>query len=356
MTDQKASNVDGVVRFDPNKPLQVGGQAVIEGVMMRAPGRIATAVRRAGGEIVVKWKNYTSLAEKHGFFKLPVVRGAVGLVEMMFIGIETLNFSAEVAMHDLEQKEKPSGKAAPQTTSTAGKPEKEKSNWKIALTVVFALTVGIGIFFLTPLIVATQFFTVDQDAFSFNIVAGIIRISLLLGYLSAISLMKDVKRLFRYHGAEHKAVFTFESGGDLTPGSAQGYTRFHPRCGTSFILIVMVSAIILFAILDTILIGMLGTITLPVRLLTHIPFIPLVGGVAYEFIRWSAKRSTTPMGRALVAPGLWLQRITTKEPEDGMLEVAIVALKCALGAPPPDGVRVIEKISDLTPAIPAEHV
>jgi uncharacterized protein YqhQ len=356
MNDQKQDTPGEIPRFDPNKPLQVGGQAVIEGVMMRAPGRIATAVRRSGGEIVVKWKKYTSLAEKHGFFKLPVVRGAVGLVEMMFVGIETLNFSAEVAMHDIEQKENPPGKAGTAKPGTAEKPAKEKSNWKIALTVVFSLTVGIAVFFLTPLIVATQFFTVDQDAFAFNIVAGVIRISLLLGYLSAISLMKDVKRLFRYHGAEHKAVFTFESGGELTPGSAMGYTRFHPRCGTSFILIVMVSSILLFAILDTMLIWWLGTITLPVRLLTHIPFIPLVGGVAYEFIRWSAKRSTTPLGKALVAPGLWLQRITTKEPEDGMLEVAIVALQCALGAAPPKGVRVIEKISDLTPAIPAEHV
>ncbi len=343
-------NAEPNLKFDPNKPLQVGGQAVIEGVMMRAPGRIATAVRRSGGDIVVKWKTYTSLAEKYKVFKLPIIRGAVGLVEMMFLGIETLNFSAEVAMHDLEEKDRAAGN---------GKKEravKKTSNWKIIITVVFSLTVGIGIFFLTPLVVATQFFTVDQDAFLFNVVAGVIRISLLLGYLGAISAMKDVKRLFRYHGAEHKAVFTFESGGELTPGSAAGYTRFHPRCGTSFILIVMVTAILLFAVLDTILIEMMGTLTLPVRILTHIPFIPLVGGAAYEFIRWSAKRSTTPVGKALVAPGLWLQRITTREPDAGMLEVAIVALKCALGAAPPGGVRVIEHASDLSPALTPEHV
>lgn len=344
------NNAEPNLKFDPNKPLQVGGQAVIEGVMMRAPGRIATAVRRSGGDIVVKWKNYTSLAEKHKLFKLPIIRGAVGLVEMMFLGIETLNFSAEVAMHDLEEKDRAAGNEKKIPTV------KKTTNWKIALTVVFSLTVGIGIFFLTPLVVATQFFTVDQDAFLFNVVAGVIRISLLLAYLGAISAMKDVKRLFRYHGAEHKAVFTFESGGELTPDSAAGYTRFHPRCGTSFILIVMVTAILLFAVLDTVLIGMLGTLTLPVRILTHIPFIPLVGGAAYEFIRWSAKRSTTPLGKALVAPGLWLQRITTKEPDAGMLEVAIVALKCALGAPPPESVRVIEHASDLAPALTPEHV
>lgn len=338
------------LKFDPNKPLQVGGQAVIEGVMMRAPGRIATAVRRSGGGIVVKWKNYTSLAEKYPFFRLPVIRGAVGLVEMMFLGIETLNFSAEVAMHDIETKERSSGNGRKPKT------EKKASNWKIALTVVFSLTVGIAIFFFTPLVVATQFFTVDQDAFLFNVIAGIIRIGLLLAYLAAISMMKDVKRLFRYHGAEHKAVFTFESGGELTPGCAAGYTRFHPRCGTSFILIVMVTAILLFAVLDTALIGLLGTLTLPVRLLTHTPFIPLVGGAAYEFIRWSAKRSTTPLGKALVAPGLWLQRITTQEPDAGMLEVAIVALNCALGASPPERVRVIEHAADLVQAPAPEHV
>jgi uncharacterized protein YqhQ len=341
---------DQYLKFDPNKPLQVGGQAVIEGVMMRGPGRIATAVRRSGGDIVVKWKSYTSLAEKYKFFKLPIVRGAVGLVEMMFLGIETLNFSAEVAMHDLEQKEKKTG------NGQAAPAEKKKSNWKIALTVVFSLTVGVAVFFLVPLVVATQFFTVDQNAFQFNIVAGVIRILLLLGYLAAISMMKDVKRLFRYHGAEHKAVFTFESGGDLTPVCAADYTRFHPRCGTSFILIVMVTAILLFAVLDTVVIGIVGRLTLPVRILTHIPFIPLVGGVAYEFIRWSAKRSTTPVGKALVAPGLWLQRITTKEPDPGMLEVAIVALKCALGAAPPERVRVIDHASDLARALTPEHV
>lgn len=330
------------LRFDPDKPLQVGGQAVIEGVMMRAPGRIATAVRRANGEIVVKKREYTSLAEKNGIFKLPILRGAVGLVEMMFIGIETLNFSGEVAMHDIElEKQKNGNGKAQQQKSSA-------SNIKLALTVLFSLVMGVAIFFITPLIITTTLFNVEQEAFGFNLIAGAIRLSILLLYLILISLMKDVKRLFEYHGAEHKAVFTFERMGDLTPSSAAGFTRFHPRCGTSFILIVMVTSMLLFSVLDSLLILWLGKISLPVRLLTHIPLIPVVGGVAYEFIRWSAKKSETTLGKMLVAPGLWLQRITTQEPDPSQLEVALVAIKCALGIDETKPVTFVQHASELT--------
>lgn len=309
--------------------------------MMRAPGRIATAVRRASGEIVVKKREYVSLAEKNKIFKLPIFRGAVGLVEMMFIGIETLNFSTEVAMHDLELKERTNG------NGKASKKIKPASNLRLALTVMLSLTVGIAIFFVAPLFVTTKLFDVEQNAFAFNFTAGAIRLSILLAYLFGISLMKDVKRLFEYHGAEHKAVFTFESQGDLTIESAKQYTRFHPRCGTSFILIVMLVSILLFAVLDSLLILSLGKISLPVRLLTHLPLIPLVGGVAYEFIRWSAKRSTTSLGRMLVAPGLWLQRITTREPNASQIEVAIVALKCALGVEEPESARYVTSMSEI---------
>ena len=321
--------------------MQVGGQAVIEGVMMRAPGRIATAVRRANGDIIVKKREYLSLAEKNSIFKLPVLRGAVGLVEMMWIGIETLNFSTEIAMHDIEAKARANG------NGKAPKQKKTASNLRLALTVMLSLFVGIAIFFITPLIITTKLFNVEQSAFGFNLVAGGIRISILLGYLLSISLMKDVKRLFEYHGAEHKAVFTFESMGDLTIDSAKQYTRFHPRCGTSFILIVMVVSMLLFSVLDSLLILWLGKISLPIRMVTHLPLIPLVGGVAYEFIRWSAKRSTTAVGKMLVAPGLWLQRITTKEPDPTQIDVALVALKCALGVEEPERATYVHHISEL---------
>ncbi len=335
------SNNHQNIRFDPNKPLQVGGQAVIEGVMMRAPGRIATAVRRSNGGIVVQKKEYTSLAERNKLFKLPILRGAVGLIEMMFIGIETLNFSAEVAMHDIEASERAKGNG-----KNTGK-KKTTSNAKLALTVLFALLLGIAVFFVTPLLITTKLFNVEQDAFWFNLIAGGIRITILLTYLIIISLMKDVKRLFEYHGAEHKAVFTFESQVGLTIDLAKQYTRFHPRCGTSFILIVMITAMLLFSILDSLVILWMGKVSLPIRLMTHLPLIPLVGGVAYEFIRWSAKKSTTLYGKALVAPGLWLQRITTQEPDASQLEVALVALKCALGVEDSIPVIYIHHASEL---------
>ncbi len=345
------SNNHQQIRFDPNKPLAVGGQAVIEGVMMRAPGRIATAVRRSNGDIVVKKQEYVSLAEKNKIFKLPVLRGAAGLIEMMFIGIDTLNFSAEVAMNDLQAEEESKGNGKrPVPTSREKKSSVDKStrgNVRLALTVLFSLVVGVAIFFVTPIIITTKLFNVEQNAFGFNLIAGSIRITILLVYLIAISMVKDVKRLFEYHGGEHKAVFTFESQGDLTTDSAMKFTRFHPRCGTSFVLIVMVTAMLLFSILDSVIILWLGKISLPLRLVWHLMFIPFVGGIAYEFIRWSAKRSTTTIGKILVAPGLWLQRITTQEPDASQLEVALVAIKCALGVEEHEGVTFIQSPSEL---------
>jgi uncharacterized protein YqhQ len=313
--------------YDPNKPMQIGGQAVIEGVMMRAPGSVATAVRRANGQIVVQKLSFRSLIERYRFLNVPVLRGAVGLVDMMYLGIKTLNWSAEVAIIDEE------AKAAGGRDGQNGSPRKPKSQTSLALvaTLVVALALGIGIFFVTPLFLTTYLFQLDQSAFSFNLVAGLIRISILLAYLAAISMMKDIKRLFQYHGAEHKAVFAFELNDDLLPPVVQKHSRFHPRCGTSFLLIVMFVAILSFSLLDALLIAWLGELTLPMRLLTHLPFIPVVGGVAYEFIKFSAKHSTTWWGKILIAPGLWLQKITTKEPDESQLEVAILALRCALG-------------------------
>jgi uncharacterized protein YqhQ len=216
-----------------------------------------------------------------------------------------------------------------------GKPKEPKKQGQSTLalvgTLVFALALGITIFFVTPIVVTSKVFELEQNAFGFNLVAGLIRISILLAYLAAISLMKDIRRLFQYHGAEHKAVFAFELSDQLLPPVVQRHTRFHPRCGTSFLLIVMFVAIISFSILDALLIQLLGELTMLVRLLTHLPFIPVVGGVAYEFIKFSAKHSSTSWGKILIAPGLWLQRITTKEPDESQLEVAIVALRCALG-------------------------
>ena len=313
------SDVKQKLTYDPDQPIQVGGQAVIEGVMMRAKGMIATAVRRADGTIEIKRQPFTSVLEKYAWLNKPIIRGAIGLIEMMYIGISTLNYSAEMAMEDADEKE--------------GKQKKEKKpKSKLALTgtLVLSLALGVGIFFFIPLYTATQFFDVAQKPLQFNLVAGVIRIVILLGYLYAISKMKDVHRLFMYHGAEHKAVFAFEKNSDLTVKDAITYTRFHPRCGTSFVLQVMLIAILFFSFMDTIMLQFVDTITLPIRLATHIPLIPVLGGVSYEFLKYSAKHSTTALGKMFVAPGLWLQRITTEEPDESMMEVSLAAIKAAL--------------------------
>ncbi len=306
-------------RYNPDQPIQVGGQAVLEGVMMRAKGMIATAVRRANGDIVIKKQPFTSVIEKYPKLNTPIVRGAIGLIEMMYIGISTLNYSAEIAMEDEAEK-----------NNTPKKEKKAQTKLALTLTLIISLAAGIGIFFFLPLFTATQFFDVAQKPLEFNLVAGAIRIIILIVYLFAISKMKDVHRLFQYHGAEHKAVFAFEQNAQLVPSEAIKYTRFHPRCGTSFVLQVMLIAIFLFAIMDTILLLFISKITLPIRFATHIPFIPVLGGISYEFLKYSAKHSNSAIGKIFVAPGLWLQKITTEEPDESMMEVSLAAIKAAL--------------------------
>jgi len=315
-------------RFDADNPMQVGGQAVIEGVMMRAPGMIATAVRRADGTIAVRREPHASLAQRFPWLKLPILRGAVGLVEMLFIGVRTLNYSAEIALQDAGAPEAPGKNGG---GNASGEKRVVSENLRLGITVALSLVAGLALFFATPLLVTTSLFNVDQDPLKFNVIAGAVRITLLLIYLGAISLLKDVRRLFEYHGAEHKAVFAFERGENLDVASAARQVRFHPRCGTSFLLVVVLAAIVLFAIVDAIVVRWLGTLTLPLRLATHLPLIPLVGGMSYEFIRVSARHTESVLGKILVAPGLLLQRITTREPDTEQLEVALCALRSALG-------------------------
>jgi len=313
-----------------NQPLQVGGQAVIEGVMMRSPERVATAVRRKDGSITLKSEEKIPFTVRHPSWNIPIVRGFIALVEMMSIGIRTLNFSADVAIEDDEEQKRKKAEAQ-------GKPYKEKKQKSrsasavgTALTLVVAFGIALLLFFVTPLFAATALFDVEQHAFGFNIVAGGIRVGILLGYMYLISRLKDVQRLFQYHGAEHKAVFAFEKGLDLTTENTQTQSRFHPRCGTSFVLQVALIAILCFAILDWLLILALGEITFFIRIVTHIPLIPLVAGVSYEGLKLTARHSGSAIGRALTAPGLWLQRITTREPDESQIEVALAALRAAL--------------------------
>jgi uncharacterized protein YqhQ len=245
---------------------------------------------------------------------------------MLVIGVRTLNFSAEVALQDLEE---------PADRGNSGKEKVQAptrgQTLRVGLTVVFALSAGVAVFFIVPLILTTSLFDVRQDPARFNLISGAIRITLLLAYLGAISTMKDVRRLFAYHGAEHKAVFAFERGESLDLTAAERQSRFHPRCGTSFLLLVVLVSIAMFAALDALVMHWAGELNLGVRLATHLPLIPLIGGAAYECIRLSARHGGTALGRSIAAPGLWLQHITTREPAADQIEVALTALRAALG-------------------------
>ncbi len=307
------------------KIMPVGGQAVIEGVMMRSPKRIATAVRRANGKIEVKVQEFQSLIQRKKFWNIPVFRGAITLIEVMILGIKTLQWSADKAIEDEQAAEaKKNGKK--KKTAKEG-----MSTFHAALSISLALLIGIGAFFALPLYLTTSIFNIEKQALSFNLVAGLIRISFFLLYIWGISFMKDVKRLFEYHGSEHKTVFAFEDHVQLSVENVKKYSTYHPRCGTSFLMIVMLVSLFFFAIVDTIIILWTGQISLTMRLLVHLPLIPVVGGLSYEALKASANNIENPLVRALIAPGLWLQHITTSEPDEQQMEVGIVALQAALG-------------------------
>ena len=238
----------------------------------------------------------------------------------MIIGIKTLNFSADKAMADEAEKE---GKEV--------KKDKGMSTLQAIGSVTIALVLGIALFFAGPLWLTTYVLNIEKEALAFNLSAGLIRITIFLAYLIAISYMKDVRRLFEYHGAEHKSIYAFEEKGSLEVSDAAVFTTLHPRCGTSFLAMVMLVSILFFSILDSVVMYFYGDISLLIRLVTHLPLIPVVGGIAYEAIKKSAKNPNNPLVRIFIAPGLALQKITTKEPDDVQLEVALSALKAALG-------------------------
>jgi uncharacterized protein YqhQ len=308
------------------KIMPIGGQAVIEGVMMRSPERIATAVRRMNGEVKLKIQEYQSLIQKKKWLNIPIVRGAITLIEVMILGIKHLNFSADVAMQDADSEQKKAGKKKKKEKKSSG-----MSTFSAAMTVGIALVLGIGLFFAFPLFATTKLFNIEKDAFAFNLVAGAMRIGLFLAYIYGISFLKDIKRLFRYHGAEHKTIYAFESGDAVTVDAARGFTTLHPRCGTSFLVMVMLVSLVFFSFLDSFVLLTYGKISLLIRLATHLPLVPIVGGLSYEAIKASAKNPDHPVVKFLISPGLALQRITTSEPDDSMLEIAIIALKAARG-------------------------
>ena len=288
----------------------VGGQAVIEGVMMRVPGAYATADRDPNGKIHVDRKKFIALGEKSLIWKQPILRGMAGLYESMKMGMETLHWSADIAMPD--EKNKP------------------KSRISDFFSSLFAIALAISLFMIAPMWLTTNLLTVEKDAILFNLASGFIRISFFILYLFLISRMNDVKRLFQYHGAEHRVVYNFESGKKISVKNAQLFPTQHPRCGTSFMFIVLLSAIIVFSIIDSFIMMFTGNITLVSRLLFHLPMIPIVAGISYELIKISS-RNDNLFFRILRTPGLWLQNITTRQPDDEMVEVAIHAIEKAFG-------------------------
>jgi len=325
-----------VDREQLTEDLPVGGQAVIEGVMMRVPGKIVTAVRKPDDEIVVRESSYVSLAKRSRWFDIPVLRGGIAFFEMMIIGMQALNFSAEVQM----KAEAAASKAAEGKEGgddDAETIESEGDSWKnrlsLALTLVVSFGIGIALFFFLPLYVA-QLTGAARDAVQFNLVAGMVRMTLLLLYLWGVSHWKEIRRVFQYHGAEHKSIFTLEAGDDLTVARARESGRLHPRCGTSFLLIVALLSIVVFALADSAFPLVFGhPQTLLQRFATHLCFLPLIAGISFELLKFSGRKRNHPVTRVLIAPGLWLQRITTREPNDAQLEVALVALRHALGEP-----------------------
>ena len=289
----------------------VGGQAVMEGVMMRVPGAYATAVRDSNGNIQTDRHEFKSITELYPLLKIPLLRGIVGLFESLKIGYSTLQWSANVI--DDNGKNKISNKFVD------------------VLLTVFSISLALTLFFAAPIGLTSWLFDKDQDAFIFNVISGIFRIVFFIIYLGLISLMKDVRRLFQYHGAEHKTVYNFESGKKLNVYNAQQFPTQHPRCGTSFLFIIMIVAILSFAFLDTVMMLYVNELKIWMRLVYHIPFMPVVAGLGYEILKLTAKYRNNIFFLALAKPGLWLQNITTRQPDDKQVEVALKALEEAFG-------------------------
>lgn len=297
----------------------------MEGVLMRSPHQYAVAVRRPNGDIVVKRAPFHTITQRFTLLGWPIIRGGVILIEALVLGIKALTFSSDIAMEEEIKK--------------SGKDIQSKSVWEkmwMALTVIFSFAVGLGLFFYVPLLL-TDLFQFESSV-AFNLVDGAFRLLFFLAYIYLISLWKDIQRVFEYHGAEHKSVFTFEDKKDLTVDAARSYTTLHPRCGTSFLLIVMLVSVVVFMFL-----GKPDTVA---ERLLRLAFVPLIGGISYEFIRLSEKASQHPISRLFVLPGLWLQNITTKEPDDNQLEVALVALRCALDLDPQVGTSKVEILGE----------
>ncbi len=287
--------------------LAVGGQALIEGVMMRSPAYMAMAVRTPDGRIVVRKKIFKSVMRKLPFLNIPILRGGIHLIESMALGIDALMFSAD------------------QATSEERVDQKKASVWDTVLmwgTIAFSFALSMGLFFYLPIILTDLVVPVGEGSVVWNVVDGFFRVAMFVIYLLVISKLPDMARVFEYHGSEHKSIHAFENGKSLDADGARPYTTLHPRCGTSFLFFVMLISIVVFSFL--------GRPESVADRLQRLAFVPLIGGLAYEAIKLSGKYAKAWYLKPFIMPGLWLQKITTSEPDDSQLTVAMAALRSVL--------------------------
>ena len=293
-----------------------GGQAVIEGVMMRGRDSVAIAVRKSPNEVILHTEKLRNLAKRYKILRLPIIRGCLALVDSLVLGIRSLNFSASVV--------------ADQQGASLGAKE-------LVLTSVLAVTLTVGLFIALPAFVIRNVQTYIQSNVLLNLSEGAIKISFFILYIVAISVLKDIQRVFQYHGAEHKTINCYEAGEELSVENARNHSTVHARCGTNFLLIVFFTSVFIFSFF--------GRPPLLQRILIHIAILPLVAGVSYELIKRAGSSKAGPLIRTIAKPGLWLQALTTRQPDDSQIEVAIKALRAVLDAERPD-----QRVVDLTSA------
>ncbi len=309
----------------------VGGQALIEGVMMQGPKGIATAVRKPDGDILTEYHNVKHLRDKNKFFALPIVRGVVGFVESMITGYKTLMYSAEVSgMEDIEEQEL--NKFEKWLTDKFGD---KLMNFVAAVGSVLGVALAFVLFMYVPVLVFNKANEWAGGAITNlqGLIEGVMKIAIFVIYIALVSRMKDIKRMFMYHGAEHKSIACYEAGLDLTVENAKKCSRFHPRCGTSFIFVVLIFSIIFYTIIAKIFPQIAAVRIL--WLLLKLVFLPVIMGICYEFIRYAGRHDNLFV-KIVSAPGLWMQRLTTNEPTDDILEVGIAAIKAVITDNPED--------------------
>ncbi|MFH1138563.1 MAG: DUF1385 domain-containing protein [Pseudomonadota bacterium] len=296
----------------------VGGQAVLEGVMMRSPKALAVAVRKPNGEVVVKESRWRGISDRVPLLKRPFFRGVVVLIEAMVNGIDALTFSANQALE--------------------GENQDALGPWALTGTIAFSLGLGVALFVILPHYLSLLLgrlgpIAFGVDSLAFHAADGVIKLAVFLAYIWGISLLKDIARVFEYHGAEHKSIYAYEDGRELTVENAREYSRLHPRCGTAFIIVVLMISILLFAVVFPLIAArvqgggwLVQLFFVGIKILLLFP----IAGAAYELNRFAGRHMDWWLLKAAIMPGLWVQRITTKEPSDDQIEVALIALKKAL--------------------------